>query len=327
MMTVKKHTHRLFSASLLGLVLALLAVGVALAAGNISNTDKWAWGANAGWINFNPDFGGVTVYPDHLEGYAWGENVGWIRLGTHTGGGSHTYGNTSASNYGVNRDTGTGALSGYAWSTNAGWINFAPANGGVTVSPAGEFSGDAWGENIGWIRFSGTAQNSTTYKVATTGPLAVTLASFDAQGQADRVVVTWETVSELDNAGFTLYRTGSVGDRPEPSDLLVTMPSQAPGSTQGAFYSYEDAAVEAGQTYWYWLEDVDLSGATTLHGPVSATVQTPTVVTLSGLEAGSSTAWQAWLLAALAALLAAGWPPSRRLRAWRAGVHGTDGPA
>ena len=138
----------------------------------------------------------------------------------------------------------TGTLSGYAWSTTVGWINFAPTNGGVTVSPAGEFSGYAWGENIGWIKFNGTAQNSTTYKVATTGPLAVTLASFDAQGQADRVVVTWETVSEIDNAGFNLYR----GLQPTAATeaLLANVPSQAPGSTQGAAYSYDDAAVEAG---------------------------------------------------------------------------------
>ena len=106
-MNDKKHRHRLFSASLLSLVLALLAVGVALAAGNISNTDKWAWGNSAGWVNFNPDNGGVTVYPDHLEGFAWGENVGWIRMGTHTGGGPYTYGNTSNTDYGVNRNTGT----------------------------------------------------------------------------------------------------------------------------------------------------------------------------------------------------------------------------
>jgi trimeric autotransporter adhesin len=117
--------------------------------------------------------------------------------------------------------------------------------------------------------------------------LAVTLVDFNAAQVGDLVQVTWETVSEIDNAGFNLYRTGSVGDRPEPSDLLAYVPSQAPGSTQGAAYTYEDAAVEAGQTYWYWLEDVDLSGATTLHGPVSATVQTPTAVTLSGLEAAT----------------------------------------
>ncbi len=305
-MNDRKRRHRLFSASLLGLVLTVLAVGVALAAGNISDTSKWAWGTNAGWINFNPDNGGVTVYPDHLQGYAWGENVGWIRLGKHTGGSPHTYGNTSNTDYGVNRNTGTGALSGYAWSTNAGWINFAPTNGGVTVSPAGEFSGDAWGENIGWIRFSGTAQNSTTYKVATAGPLAVTLASFAAQGQADRVVVTWETVSELDNAGFNLYS----GLKADGSDraLLTYVPSQAPGSTQGAAYTFEDAAVEAGQTYWYWLEDVDLNGATTLHGPVSATVQAPTAVTLSSVSASPAAGASAlpWLLLAAGAGLALG---------------------
>jgi len=63
---------------------------------------------------------------------------------------------------------------------------------------------------------------------------------------------------------------------------------------------------------------VDLNGATTLHGPVSATVQAPTAVTLGGLEAGSPTAWQPWLLAALAsalALSAAAWTIGRR--GWR----------
>ena len=317
-MNDKKRRHRLVSASLLGLILALLAVGVALAAGNISNTDKWTWGTNAGWINFNPDNGGVTVYNDHLEGYAWGENVGWIRLGTHTGGSLHTYGNTSNTDYGVNRNTTTGALSGYAWSTTAGWINFAPANGGVTVSPAGEFSGHAWGENIGWIKFNGAATNGATYKVATAGPLAVTLASFAAQGQADRVVVTWETVSGIDNAGFNLYRTGSVGDRPEPSDLLASVPSQSPGSTLGAAYNYEDLAVQSGETWWYWLEDVSLSGATTLHGPVSATVQAPTAVTLAGFEAAAGGAASFAGLALAAGLAAAGgllWQRRRQLRA------------
>ena len=317
-MNDKKRRHRLFSASLLGLVLALLAVGVALAAGNISATDKWAWGTNVGWINFNPDNGGVTVYPDHLEGYAWGENAGWIRLGTHTGGGSHTYTNADQNTYGVNRDTGTGALSGYAWGTNVGWINFAPASGGVTVSAAGEFSGYAWGENIGWIKFNGTADDNTTYKVATAGPLAVTLASFDAQAQTDHVLVTWETAMELDNRGFNLYRGVSPDgwDR-RLNDFLI--PSQSPGSPSGFEYAWEDYTdLEPGQTYWYWLEDLDIHGATSLHGPVSATVSVPTAVTLAQLAASSGLATPAgWLLALLAGLLAmsvAGWLARRVMK-------------
>jgi hypothetical protein len=163
-MNDKIHTQKLYLSLLLGLILALLTVGVALAAGNIDPTHKYAWSANAGWINFAPANGGVTVYSDHLEGYAWGENIGWIRLGTHEGGGAHTYANDAAGTYGVNND-GVGNLSGYAWSTNAGWINFAPENGGVTIDPVtGDFDGYAWGENIGWIHFQNA---SPAYKVTT----------------------------------------------------------------------------------------------------------------------------------------------------------------
>jgi hypothetical protein len=46
-------------------------------------------------------------------------------------------------------------------------------------------------------------------------------------------------------------------------------PSPSPGSAQGASYQWQDAKVEAGDTYWYWVEDVDLSGVATRHGPVS----------------------------------------------------------
>lgn len=94
---------------------------------------KWAWSTNAGWINFAPAapngafMDGVAVYADHLEGFAWAENTGWIRLGTHTSGGAWTYANTSASDYGVNRNPTSGALSGYAWSSTVGWIKFDPA--------------------------------------------------------------------------------------------------------------------------------------------------------------------------------------------------------
>jgi len=163
----KKHSHKRRAVLLVGLLLLLLSVGVALAAGNIDGTHKWAWGTNVGWLNFNPDNGGVTVYSDHLEGYAWGENVGWVRLGTCTGGSPCTYTNDAAGAYGVNND-GVGNLSGYAWGTNIGWLNFAPGKGGVWVDPVtGEFEGDAWGENVGWLRLKGTAQNSDGYKVAT----------------------------------------------------------------------------------------------------------------------------------------------------------------
>jgi len=172
------------------------------------------------------------------------------------------------------------------------------ANGcGVTVTTDQRGLPRAAGAGAG-----GTACDVGAYE-AQTPPLAVTLASFDAQAMMDRILLSWQTVSEIDNVGFNLYRSASPAG---PDALLALVPSQAPGSTQGAAYSYEDTEVSAGQTWYYWLEDVDLNGATSLHGPVSATLQAPTAVTLDALQAqaaspGSVTSWGALVAALIAA--------------------------
>ncbi len=136
----------------------------------------------------------------------------------------------------------------------------------------------------------------------TADSLAVTLAGFDAQAQAGHVLVTWETVSELQNAGFNLYRT-TTANPPAAANLLAFVPSQGPGSTQGFAYSHQDDAVTAGQTYWYWLEDVEFSGATTLHGPVSVVFAAPTAVTLDSLNASPAAAAGSLSLLALPAVV------------------------
>ncbi len=138
-------------------------------AGEIDPDHKFAWAENVGWLSFKSSHGTVMGYPDHLEGHVWAENVGWISLGTHSGGGSHNYLNTSATNYGVNRSGSQ--LSGYAWGENIGWINFGPSDyhDGVSIDSAtGDFSGYAWGSNIGWIKFAGTAGDGTPYTVRIT---------------------------------------------------------------------------------------------------------------------------------------------------------------
>ncbi len=115
--------------------------------------------------------------------------------------------------------------------------------------------------------------------------MAVTLAGFEAQQQGDAVQVSWETVSELDNLGFNLYRGVSPdGWERQLNDALI--PSQAPGSSGGHSYTWEDrAGLVSGQTYYYWLEDLDVNGATTLHGPVSVEFSAPTAVTLGSVNA------------------------------------------
>jgi hypothetical protein len=99
-------------------------------------------------------------------------------------------------------------------------------------------------------------------------PTAIDLASFTATQQDGTVVLDWETVTEVDNLGFNLYRAEAPdGQRLRLNGTLI--PGQAPGSPVGGSYQFVDEAVRPGVTYYYWLEDLDLSGVTTQHGPVS----------------------------------------------------------
>ncbi len=150
-----------------------------------------------------------------------------------------------------------------------------------------------------------TADNQTV-TVNFNVPLAVLLAGFSAQGQADRVLVQWDTVSEMGNLGFNLWR-GATPDEPDTQLNTSLIPSQAPGSTLGYSYQWTDQAnLVAGTTYFYWLEDVDANGGVTRHGPVSATLVAPTAVTLGGLSASpAAAATLSWGLPALVTALGA----------------------
>jgi hypothetical protein len=217
-------------------VIAVCALGLlmprpALAQG-IDPANRWAWGANLGWLNFAPAVGGnpsyaTVVYADHLEGYAWSENAGWIRLGTHTGGGAHTYGNTSNTDYGVNRDP-QGRLSGFAWSSALGWINFDPRHGGVTIDAnTGQFSGYAWAENAGWISLQGIAADNAGYGVIVSAcatavaPQGLTAA---ITGQLPSLDVTLMWADDPANTGgYRVYRSTSPYFQPDATTLITSL--------------------------------------------------------------------------------------------------------
>jgi hypothetical protein len=81
-------------------------------------------------------------------------------------------------------------------------------------------------------------------------------------------LVEWETASEVDNAGFNLHRA-TAGDGPYTKLNDALIPAEGDPES-GASYTYTDTDVVRGVTYYYMLEDVDIHGVTTLHGPVSA---------------------------------------------------------
>jgi len=98
-------------------------------------------------------------------------------------------------------------------------------------------------------------------------PDYVRLARFEARPEGAAIHVEWETVTEIDNLGFNLYRADAP-DGPYAKLNRELIPSQAPGSPVGAVYVWLDVTVQIGRTYYYRLEDVDIHGNTTLHGPV-----------------------------------------------------------
>lgn len=138
--------------------------------------------------------------------------------------------------------------------------------------------------------------------------LAVSIASFTAAAAPEGVTLAWETVSETGNAGFNVYRSESDAG-PWTQVNAVLIPAKAPGSAEGQAYTWTDASAEAGLTYFYQLEDVALSDATTRHEPVSVTLMGPNAVGLAGFGAAATTSGPALAgLAgiALAALAGAG---------------------
>jgi hypothetical protein len=120
---------------------------------------------------------------------------------------------------------------------------------------------------------------------ASSAPLAVTLADFSAVQQGNAVLLTWETNSELNNRGFNLYRgTSDAGPDRQLNETLI--PSQSQGNPGGFVYTWEDYAdLLPGTTYFYWVEDVDIHGTATRHGPVSVDFTVPTAVEVTGLSA------------------------------------------
>ncbi len=117
------------------------------------------------------------------------------------------------------------------------------------------------------------------------GPLAVNLSSFAAEATVEGVTLAWEMVSEIDNAGFNIYRAESASG-PWTQINATLIPAAAPGASQAQVYTWLDDTVLVGMTYWYVLEDVALSGATTRHEPLEVTVAAPTAVSMTGFGAG-----------------------------------------
>jgi hypothetical protein len=149
--------HLKFAGALLLLSTLNARLPTAFAASTIDPINKYAYGANLGWMDWTGDTANGAVIGDYVcLGNLYAANVGWINLGSGSPTNGIRYQNLEASDFGVNHD-GLGNLRGYAWGANIGWLNF-ESNGAPRVDlRTGKMSGYVYSANCGWIGLSNAA--------------------------------------------------------------------------------------------------------------------------------------------------------------------------
>ena len=145
--------------------------------------------------------------------------------------------------------------------------------GGDRDPPSGQFNVQQY--NLGatdfWVMSTLTLNPAA---LTSAGLESVEAAAYDRvtlTGRSGGVLVNWRTGNEANNLGYRLYRERD-GKRVSVSKDIIAGSSlfSAASLSSGYRYGWYDADGQAGDNYW--LEDIDLAGNTTLHGPYAPTV-------------------------------------------------------
>jgi hypothetical protein len=86
--------------------------------------------------------------------------------------------------------------------------------------------------------------------------LPVELSSFTATASDGQVTLRWVTQSEVNNVGFSVYRS----EEKDGNYTKIAFVCGAGNSAMPRDYQFVDKNAEAGKTYFYYLEDVDIAG-------------------------------------------------------------------
>ncbi|MEK6301611.1 MAG: FG-GAP-like repeat-containing protein [Acidobacteriota bacterium] len=153
--------------------------------------------------------------------------------------------------------------------SNDSWLSInSGANGaGDGIVGYSYEANESAGSRIGTLTIAGQ-----TFTVTQSGPTAVELISAAAIYYDNGVFIHWQTGMEVENLGFHIYREAG-GQRTRITPEVVAGSALIAGNkttlTAGNSYAWFDAGGKDNQDAQYWLEDIDIDGKSTLHGPIS----------------------------------------------------------
>ena len=136
-----------------------------------------------------------------------------------------------------------------------------------------------------WNNMGASGHNTTNHAVTQSGitqfspwtlnsivPTAAKLEKFTATSENGGVDLEWNTGYEVNNLGFNIYRQQN-GERVKINPSLIAGTALMVGGgirvESGLGYNWQDNVIDNGASYW--LEEVDLNGASTWHGPFGIT--------------------------------------------------------
>ena len=150
--------------------------------------------------------------------------------------------------------------------TGTQWIS--AGGDGVGDANSGTIQSDALTSTGNYFTFGDDAANGQD------NSLPVELASFTANADYGKVVLTWTTQSELNNQGFNIYRRMS--NVPEGWQKINSEMIAGQGNASyESNYSFTDKQVAAGRTYEYMLESVSFSGLKVQEKTIQVTIPVP----------------------------------------------------
>ena len=144
-----------------------------------------------------------------------------------------------------------------------------------TVANTLTFSGDI--QNAPPAVPPGSKQNPEYILGGKDDPLAITLAAFTATAVEGCVDIAWETATEINTAGFYVWRS----DNPLTGFVRLDnsfVPSKSVAETMGAKYAFRDCGVDfnGGKTYYYMIEEIEIDGdgSGNMNGPIGPVSET-----------------------------------------------------